>query len=84
MPYTYLGTHVEYLESGRPIAFGDQVADGDVCERLMPLLAPVPVPAAAPVAPAKTSTSAAAAADAPASPDAAPAAADATPTEAKS
>lgn len=41
MHYTFVGTHPEFLASGRPLAFGDQVDAQDLVaedKRLAPLL----------------------------------------------
>lgn len=49
MTYEFVGTHPESLASGRPLVFGDQVADNaltDADAHLKPLLVEVPSPAA--------------------------------------
>lgn len=60
MPYTYVGTYVEYLENGEPLVFGDVIDTPDQrlidLGRLVPTDAPTPDPEPAPVIADTTTT----------------------------
>lgn len=69
MPYQYVGSHPDFLDTGRPIVFGDLVDDQDACERLMPVLVPLPQAAPAKSAPAAPAAPAPSAPAVPAAPE---------------